>query len=257
MSTPTGPGRNPDPSAPGQSPDAGTTAGGSMLLATLRGSETNPSESALSAKPKRFSSHNTVTALVLFVSAVMLYGMRQAGMRSGMTFTEVKIDYQREEVSPAMQAAQVRILEDLQRSERPVQIPADKLAKNPFELASTAATISKPAGEDQSLAEAQRQAELARQAKAEHLEQIQTALASLHLKSVMEGRVPLARINDQTVRVGDTVGEFFKVMRIDGRSVELSAEGQTFTLEMSESRADPGGAPPTKTGRATGPVRPR
>lgn len=255
MSTPTGPGRNPDPSAPGQSPDAGTTAGGSMLLATLRGSETNPSESALSAKPKRFSSHNTVTALVLLVSAVMLYGMRQAGMRSGMTFTEVKIDYQREEVSPAMQAAQRRILEDLQRSERPVQIPADKLAKNPFELTSVTATAAP--SEDRSLAEAQRQAEAARQARAEHLEKIQSTLATLHLKSVMEGRVPLARINDQTVRVGDTVGEFFKVTRIDGRSVELTAEGQAFVLEMSETRADPYSAPPTKTGRATAPVRPR
>ncbi len=255
MSTaPNGPGRNPDPSAPG--PEPSSTAGGSMLLATLRGSETNPSESALSAKPKRFSSHNTVTALVLLVSAVMLYGMRQAGMRSGMTFTEVKIDYQREDVSPAMQAAQRRILEDLQRSERPVQIPADKLAKNPFELATTV-TATTAGGEDRSLAEAQRQAEAARQARAEHLEKIQSTLATLHLKSVMEGRVPLARINDQTVRVGDTVGEFFKVTRIDGRSVELSAEGQTYLLEMSESRADPYGAPPTKTGRATTPVRPR
>lgn len=250
---------NPNVRGPESAPPAaegGSSASGSMLLATLRGSEAGPAESALSARPKRFSSHNTVTGLVLLVSAVMLYGMRQAGMRSGMTFTEVKIDYQREEVSPAMQAAQRRILDDLQRSERPVQIPAEKLAKNPFELGSTTATAA-PASEDQSLAEAQRQAEMARQARADRLEQIQSGLAMLHLKSAMEGRVPLARINDQTVRVGDTVGEFFTVKRIDGRSVELAADGQTYTLTMSESRADPGAAPTTKTGRATAPARPR
>lgn len=247
--------RIPDPTPPAQPGDAGTGAGGSMLLATLRGSDTGPAESALSAKPKRFSSHNTVTALVLAVSAIMLYGMRQAGMRSGMTFREVKIEYQREEVSPAMLAAQRRILEDLAKSERPAQIPADKLAKNPFELATAApATAATP---DQSLAEAQRQAELARQARAEQLEKVQSTLATLHLKSVMEGRVPLARINDQTVRVGDTVADLFKVTKIDGRSVELTADGQVYLLEISESRADPYGAPPTKTGRATAPSRPR
>lgn len=245
---PNAPGNNRGPDAPGQSPETGSTASGSMLMATLRGSETNPSESALSAKPKRFSSHNTVTGLVLLVSAVMLYGMRQAGMRSGMTFTEVKIDYQREDVSPAMLATQRRILEDLQRSERPTQIPADKLAKNPFELMSTTPATA-AVSEDRSIAEAQRLAEQARQARADHLEKVQSSLALLHLKSVMEGRVPLARINDQTARVGDTVGEYFKVSRINGRSVELTAEGQTFILEMSDSRADPGAAPVTKTGR--------
>jgi len=226
-----------------------------MLLAQLRGgADAAHPESALSARPKRFSSHNTVTALVLLVSAIMLYGMRQAGMRSGMTFKEVKIEYQREEVSPAMQAAQRRILEDLARSERPVQIPADKLTKNPFELGAIAAATAAPT-EDQSLAEAQRQAELARQARAERLEKIQSTLATLHLKSVMEGRVPLARINDQTVRVGDVVAELFTVSRIDGRRVELTADGQAFRLEMAESRADPYSAPPTKTGAATSPGR--
>jgi hypothetical protein len=227
----------PNPSASSSSPDPNSGAGASMLMAQLRGgnAENGHPASALSAKPKRFSSHNTVTGLVLFVSAIMLYGMRQAGMRSGMSFKEVKIDYQREEVSPATMAAQRRILLDLQRSERPAQIPSDRLAKNPFELGTVGPA---PLSEDRSLADAQRQAELARQATEERRQKIQTSLAGLQLRSVMEGRVPIARINEQTCRIGDTVGEVFTVTRIDGRSVELTADGQTYTLAMAD-KADP------------------
>lgn len=221
---------------PPGSPENNPAASTSMLMATLRGSEGGPAQaSALSARPKRFSSHNAVTALVLLVSAVMLYGMRQAGMRSGMTFKEMKIDYKREEVSPALLAAQRRVLMDLQRSEKPAQIPSNKLAKNPFELLDATPA---PMTEDRSLAEAQRRAEMDRQSKAERLLKVQTSLSALQLRSVMEGRVPLARINDQTVRVGDTVAEIFKVARIDGRSVDLVADGQTYTLTMADKSSE-------------------
>ena len=35
----------------------------------------------------------------------------------------------------------------------------------------------------------------------------------------MQGRIPIARINDQNYRVGDTVAELFTITRIDGTSV--------------------------------------
>lgn len=235
------PTRNTEPvPGPDQPADPNAGASASMLMAQLRGGggEVAHPASALSAKPKRFSSHNAVTALVLLVSAIMLYGMRQAGMRSGMSFKEVKIDYQREEVSPAIVAAQRRILLDLQRSERPIQIPSDKLAKNPFELAEN--TGPTPMTEDHSLADAQRQADMARQAQAERIEKINTTLTTLELRSVMQGRIPIARINDQNYRVGDTVAELFTVTRIDGRSVELTCDGHAYTLEMSESKSSSG-----------------
>ena len=50
----------------------------------------------------------------------------------------------------------------------------------------------------------------------------------------MMGRVPLARINDELVRVGDFAGESFKVVEILPLAVTLEADGKKFTLELAE-----------------------
>lgn len=61
-------------------------------------------------------------------------------------------------------------------------------------------------------------------------------LQELKLKSVMpKGRVPVAIINDQLAQVGDRVGSFV-VKSISGLSVELQANGQSYTITMEEGR---------------------
>ena len=44
----------------------------------------------------------------------------------------------------------------------------------------------------------------------------------------------VARISGEAVRVGDTVAEYFTVTAIHGRTVELTADGMPFTLDMQD-----------------------
>jgi hypothetical protein len=63
----------------------------------------------------------------------------------------------------------------------------------------------------------------------------------LVLHSVMGGKRPLARIDDETVTVGDTVAEYFTVTEISGRSVTITADGESFTLTMQAGNMPPAG----------------
>jgi len=75
--------------------------------------------------------------------------------------------------------------------------------------------------------EARRLAEL--QAR---LAKVQSEFNKLELNSVLGGSMPIARISGEAVRVGDKIGDYFTVVAIHGRSVELSAEGEIYTLFM-------------------------
>jgi hypothetical protein len=60
------------------------------------------------------------------------------------------------------------------------------------------------------------------------------SLASLKLKGVVAGgRSPLALINDQFVRTGDSV-DGYRVVRIDKKEVLLDSGIETFRLELKE-----------------------
>lgn len=59
-------------------------------------------------------------------------------------------------------------------------------------------------------------------------------MSQLKLHSVVGGRVPVARLGDQTVKVGDVVLELFTVTAIGGRSVALTVDGETYNLVMDE-----------------------
>ena len=61
------------------------------------------------------------------------------------------------------------------------------------------------------------------------------ALSRISLQGVVGGRVPLARIDGETVRVGDTLGEgMFTVEAIDGRSVVLRWEQRRWRLRYGQ-----------------------
>lgn len=218
--------------SPGAPADAAGPGG--SFLDDLRASEKS-ADGVLPGKPRqRIPMPVIVGAVVILAGGVMLLGMRRYGIRSGMKFDTVKLEYTSQSSDAAVAVAHKRILEDLERSVAPADIPAERPAKNPFRLA--IAKSDEPETMDAAAAEARRQAELSKQQIEQRRGEIDQAAGELWLHGIMDGRVPLARIGDQTVRVGDKVGEYFVVKVIEGRSVVLDGEGKFYKLTLGEAR---------------------
>lgn len=194
------------------------------------------------ARRRRFSLQTAVTVLVVVASAAALYGMRRYGMGAGMTFAGVPIDYPLDK--PAHSTAdQQRILSTLERRGMVDQVPPEELHKNPFALETGDAAPPPTEVPDDGSAAARRASEAAEQARAARTAQVEQAFGALRLNSIMMGATPLARIGEELVREGDTVAGLFTVAKILERSVELRADGVTYTLVLGER---PGGAPAKK-----------
>ncbi len=69
------------------------------------------------------------------------------------------------------------------------------------------------------------------------VKKLEAELKTLTLKSIAQGRVPLALINDQMVQPGQKIGSFL-VLSITGLTVELTAEGNTYHLTMDDKIKD-------------------
>lgn len=235
------------PSATSSSPQTGANAepsAGNSFLAGLRGSATDGGDvTQPRVRRKSYTQHLIVVAL-LVISGGMLYGMRTYGMRSGISFKEVKVEFTGDSAT-TKSASYQRIMNDLEQAGKPIQIPGERLKKNPFMLGSAPS----PTGPDANPAEieAKRREELARIQRERHSADVQTALSTLQLHSVMDGRVPVARVNEEVVKVGSKLAEFFTVTAIFGRELELESEGQTYVLSMDDPQGPrKKGTPPRK-----------
>ncbi|MDX2131965.1 MAG: hypothetical protein SFY69_07935 [Planctomycetota bacterium] len=216
----------------------------------------SPEELAGQRPPKRRGSTQVVIfALVIGVSAISLWWMRREGTRAGVSFEEIKVEYTEPDAEKAR--TYQRIMADLARVQTPLDVALGEFGRSPFMLDTGTATITEhgtevPAGPTPEEVAAREAAERA----AARRQELVDALASLRLQSVMGGRSPLARIDDETVRVGDRVAKLFTVSGIEGRSVTLEADGQVFTLTMDDRRTDQPRRAPVKMGKP-GPKSPR
>lgn len=214
--------------------------GGGGGAAAAEGDESGGIADFTSVKPRRrVSLSNIVIALVLTVSAGSLYLMRQQGKGAGMTFQVTKIDYELDKAGKS-DPNHARILAELMRTGTALQIQADKIQKNPFQI-ETGAPPPIPTATLDPDAERRRRTEQERLEMERRERDIATRFAGAELNGVMGGTIPLARINGLTVRVGDTVSEVFTVTEIhaDERSVVLTADGVNYTLRMGESSGGP------------------
>jgi hypothetical protein len=224
----------------------GGGAEGGNLLAELRGAggggDAPPNDGAGGAparRTRRLHTQTLVLALVLSASVASLYTMRKQGMGAGINFAPIKnIDYKSEQLRPEELRAQQRVMAELARSVSPDAFHDEPLRKNPFKMDTPAPVVAAPSGQPQGNPEAD--------ARARRAQSLQDAFAQLSLAGVMQGPVPLARINGKTVRVSDTIDGTFMVVEIHERSVDLMADEQLFTLQMSDTSAPGGG------GRAPG-----
>lgn len=185
-----------------------------------------------------------VLALVVVVSASALYAMRSIGIKHAIAFDggpEFDFDANKD---AAFQAHYDKVMGELSSVNNPLDIALVDFGKSPFALPVVELVASEgpkpilsvpnlgPTPEQRAALEAARRREF-----------ITNEAGKVIVQSVMDGRVPLARINDEIYRMGDTVNEVFKIVAIEGRSVTLEAEGQRFTLNMATPGDDPSKSP--------------
>lgn len=165
--------------------------------------------------------------VVVAVAGALLLGMRKLGLAGRLELVDIKIDYPFDMHKDAVVGPDHEsVINDLKSSSDIKQVPPELVQMNPFEWK----TESKNQTDELALREAER----LRKEAATHKKQIEAAYSKLTLNSVMGGRIPVAQISGQLVKVGDDVGEYFTVLSIQGRSVTIVAGEQKFILTLGD-----------------------
>lgn len=173
--------------------------------------------------------NQAVVAGLLVVGAIgAIFAMRQFGMGPAISLAEMDIDYKPAAISSG--TTPKKILAELDRSRRAVQVPADLITQDPFELDNAQAAVTEPTVDPDLARRAEEERlRLAREARQQELDE---TLDTITLQSVMGGSVPIARIDGKVYKVGMTVCEMFTITQIEGRDVTLAADGHTFVISM-------------------------
>ncbi|MGE3108052.1 MAG: hypothetical protein AB7G11_00245 [Phycisphaerales bacterium] len=186
------------------------------------------------APKKRVPAHVIMLGGLVLVAGGALMVMRHLGMGPLSASGEVKIDYETKNV---VVGDHERVLRDLTSSHIEQQVPKEQVQRNPFRIADSMGGLfkgeDKPT-EDQTERERREQEERERKEREARVALLKSTAESLRVHSILGGSRPIARINDETVQVGDLVAELFHVKSIEGRTVELEADGTVFVLMMDE-----------------------
>lgn len=177
-----------------------------------------------------------VIGLTVIVSAVALMGMRQIGMRSAIAFEgeQSGFDFQGD---AQLQTRYERLMADLGNAKDPLDVALSDFGNSPFAMREAIAPLQQAVAAKPMAGESPEEA--ARRSSAARKTALLNEAGKLTLHSVMGGKRPLARINEETVTVGDTIAEYFTVTEIEGRSVTITADGESFTLTMQAGNAPP------------------
>lgn len=226
-----------------------SNANGEPVIDPISG-KLGASEPAPVVKPRsKLPQQTIVMAIVLAVSAVSIFGMRTLGMKAGIAFGDQAIDY----TPPDSEKARTyeRIMTDLARVQTPLDVALGEFGKSPFMLQQqvpktpgVAEALAGPTPEQKAAEEAKRRAE-------ERRLYLEDSLSKIRLQGVMNGPHPLARIDGETRRLGDQIGDDFVIKRIEDRTVILTADGRDFSLTLEAVNQGPK-APPMKMGKPSG-----
>lgn len=180
----------------------------------------------------RRSTQAILVVLLMGVSGAAIFGMRHLGAKAGMDMTVAEVSFGAGDQKDAAERAKSyeRIMGDLQRMQKPLDVAMGDFQKSPFMLDMPEDTSTANV-EDEEM----KRAETARREALARKEQTMRSLGGLQLQSVLGGSKPLARISGETVHVGDKVGGTFLVKEIRGREREvvLDHDGEDFTLSMN------------------------
>jgi hypothetical protein len=195
-------------------------------------------EEAFGLPPASKRPQQLVVVAMLVVGAVAcIFAMRQFGLGALPALGATELEYKPAQATSAASAKQV--LAELERSRKAVQVSAEHIKSDPFELAGVKSVEAPLADPNAAAGAAARLAEEQRRAREK---QLSDSLAKLELQGMMQGAVPVARINDELVKVGMTVGEHFTVVAIEGRGVTLAADGKEYILTLDMDGGGSGGS---------------
>lgn len=189
----------------------------------------------------RLSGQIACMVIIVAVSAATIFFMRQYGVKAGINFDTVTVEYQQPDESKAR--TYERIMNDLTRIQKPMEVALGEFGASPFMLDRpiTKVNPNNPSGPAMTPEEIAAQAE--RRRIEQEREEMLMALRSLKLQGVMGGSTPLARISDHTYRVGDVIYDTFTITKIEGREVTVTCKDETFTLSMEAGDAGPKASP--------------
>lgn len=170
-----------------------------------------------------------VLGLLLVVSMAAILAMRHFGTRTANAdqIKPAKVDYTLEGLSAAAAAEQQRIVADLKRSVSPRANEYGRLPRNPFTLTEVEVAAQDHPEDNGAEREAREHAE--------HEAAVKAEVASVQLQAVMGGSRPIARVNGNFLKVGERIGQYLTIAAIHGRSIEVTADGQTYVIEMAEA----------------------
>lgn len=187
---------------------------------------------------KSFNTQHVLIVTTLVLSVGMIYGMRRYGMQSGLKFDTTEVSYTRDDATHKRAAEFQKLVAQMNSAAQELP-PVDK---NPFKLMGAEAgdaTVANGPVVDEA-------AEKAKRLASERAKALDAELAELKVVAIMMGKVPIARINEELVRVGDHAGENFRVAAIEPQAVTLVADGRKFTLQLTEEPQPKGKSPKGK-----------
>jgi hypothetical protein len=167
--------------------------------------------------------------------------MRYLGKVKMVSFDLTKVEYEPSKEDPVAEARFAAVVESLDRSSRPVQVPVQRVAVDPFSYRSSVffgpLMPDEPAmvgGADDGQRAALIAAERMRREQEERNRQIDAAIEKVQLQGLIGGRRPIARVSGKTLQVGDVIDDVFTVVEIDGRQAIIEANSRRFLLRMNE-----------------------
>ena len=179
-------------------------------------------QEATALRPRRrFPTQVLVLLLIVGVSGAALFAMRRYGMQSGFKLDEVAVDFKDADTKKA--ETYERIMADLASVQKPLDVALGDFGKSPF-MRENATSISPNIP----------QFPIAQSDEERHRQEASAAIKALHLNGIIG---TIARIDDQTVKVGDTVANILTVKAIDGRAVIFESYGEEYTLTMEVGKA--------------------
>ncbi len=233
----------PAPSRPPAAEASGEQASIALDLGATSGSPLETGGEAPPATASRIPGGVLMLVIVLAVAGAALFAMRLTGsvaQRDGaVQAAELQIEQALATLTGQAAPQPGTAAEDapLQTTEQVIarfaddptdkQVDLDHLRKNPFALRLAARTSTQTAGHADAPASG---VDMADQLRAKKL---RAEVDRRQLQTVMHGRVPLAMVDGQVVREGDTLGSF-RVAAIEQMAIVLDAEGNTYRLSMEQ-----------------------
>lgn len=170
---------------------------------------------------------------VLAMSVATTFAMRKYGMGEGVKFKHTDVRVADLETPLVDNAKFGRVMNRLATSNTPMQVPVDRIDKNPFLLGREIAAVTDGPVIDRSAEIAAMEAERLRLEAERRLSDLNVAFSRLTLHTVMTGSVSAAKINNQIVGVGDTVEDLFLVTAITRDGVTLTVDDNEFFLAVN------------------------